>query len=133
MSAPSDSPIPPGLADALAASPEVRLAVLFGSRARGEARADSDVDLAVLGATDPVALADRLGQACGLEVDIVRLERDLPVPLLRSILRDAVIVFARAGEAARWVVRAQTLLALVGPRHRDAARRFLERLAARGR
>ena len=37
-----------GLARGLRAEPTVRLAYLFGSRARGAARPDSDVDVAVL-------------------------------------------------------------------------------------
>lgn len=45
-----------GLATGLRAAPDVRLAWLYGSRARGTARADSDVDVAVL--VDDACTAD---------------------------------------------------------------------------
>lgn len=37
------------IAEVLAAAPEVRLGILFGSLAQGAPRPDSDVDLAVMG------------------------------------------------------------------------------------
>ena len=46
------------LAQALASIPGVRLGYLFGSRARGKAREDSDYDIAVL-LDDRNARADR--------------------------------------------------------------------------
>ena len=57
---------------------DVRLAMLFGSRARGCARPGSDVDLAVEApGVDLWTLAADLSQAVGLEVDVVDLPRDV--------------------------------------------------------
>jgi predicted nucleotidyltransferase len=56
--------------------PEVRAVYVFGSRAAGEARADSDLDLGVL-YTTPQSLAttlrleEELEQAVGMKVDLV--------------------------------------------------------------
>ncbi|HEV7784094.1 MAG TPA: nucleotidyltransferase domain-containing protein [Thermoanaerobaculia bacterium] len=78
--------------------PAVRLAVLFGSTARGEARPRSDVDLGVL--LDPDTPASRreveaeLGRAAEREVDVIFLA-DAP-PLLRfEISRDGVLLFEK--------------------------------------
>lgn len=78
--------------------PAVRLAVLFGSTARGEARPRSDVDLGVL--LDPDTPASRreaeaeLGRAAEREVDVIFLA-DAP-PLLRfEISREGVLLFEK--------------------------------------
>ena len=79
-----------------AAFPEVKLAVLFGSTARGVARPKSDVDLGIL--LDPYSpelrfrVEAQLGRAAGRPVDVVLLD-DAP-PLLRfEIARDGVLLF----------------------------------------
>lgn len=72
--------------------PEVELALLFGSRARGLARAASDVDVAVEGENvDRLALARDLSAAAGLEVEVVDLRR-AGYPLLKALLRDGVVL-----------------------------------------
>ncbi len=82
---------------------------LVGSRARGDYHADSDVDVAVLPRAtvpDPLGLsaevAHRLERALGRgPVDVVVLDVDrLGLPLLGSLLRDAVIVVS-TDESAR--------------------------------
>ena len=69
--------------------PPLRVAILFGSRARGAPRHDSDYDLAIL-PVDPelplsqeTLLAATLEQAAGAPFDVVRLDR--AVPALRCI------------------------------------------------
>jgi predicted nucleotidyltransferase len=81
--------------------PELKLAVLFGSTARGEARKGSDVDLGVL--LDPATQEVRhkvlaeLGRAAGREVDVVFLN-EAP-PLLRfEIARDGVLILQRQND-----------------------------------
>jgi predicted nucleotidyltransferase len=60
------------LQSALQRFPSVRLALLFGSEARGRAAEGSDVDVAVSApGQDLLALASGLSEACGREVDIV--------------------------------------------------------------
>lgn len=86
------------LRERAASLPEVKLAVLFGSTARGQARKGSDVDLGLL--VDPDTREARLKalveleRAAGREVDLVFL--DEAPPLLRfEIARDGVLLFER--------------------------------------
>ena len=89
------------LREQLAAIPAVRLAAAFGSVARGEERAGSDLDVALL--LDPAAdtaalrieIEATLGRAAGRAIDLVFL--DAAPPLLRfEIARDGVLLLARA-------------------------------------
>jgi predicted nucleotidyltransferase len=66
---------------ALRTGPPLRLAVLFGSAARGQRRPESDIDVAVLAGeagldeAQELVLARALVLAAGTEVDLVRLEQ----------------------------------------------------------
>src|SRR5215218_781574 len=80
------------LRKALRGRRDVRLALLFGSRARGRARPDSDADVAVLGKDlNLLALASDLSEAVGIEVDVVSLT-DPGYPLLNALLRDSIVL-----------------------------------------
>jgi predicted nucleotidyltransferase len=79
----------------IASLSEVRLAVLFGSTARGQARPQSDVDLGVL--LDPdtpdvrLKAETELGKAAGRSVDVVFLNQ--APPLLRfEIAKEGVLL-----------------------------------------
>ena len=80
----------------LARHPQVNFAMLFGSLARGTARPDSDLDLAV-GADRPlhsdeiIALIGDLATASGRAVDLIDLA-DAGEPLLGQILAHGVRV-----------------------------------------
>jgi predicted nucleotidyltransferase len=83
------------LRQGIASLPEVRLAVLFGSTARGQARPQSDVDLGVL--LDPdtpdvrFKAETELGRAAGRSVDVVFLNQ--APPLLRfEIAKEGVLL-----------------------------------------
>lgn len=91
------------LRQALAGRTDVRLAILFGSTARGTDRPDSDVDVAVLGREiDPLALATDLTRAVHREVQVVDLDA-VGFPMLQAIVRDGVVVAEHEkGCAARW-------------------------------
>jgi len=76
---------------AIGAQPGIAFAILFGSLARGEARADSDLDLAVdaghrLTSGEKMALISRLAAATGRPIDLVDLQAT-GEPLLGQILR----------------------------------------------
>jgi predicted nucleotidyltransferase len=90
---------------ALSEVPGVRLAFLFGSRARGQGRADSDFDVAVLvdapQADDGSALRALLARL-GREVSSVHLDvvvlNEAPVLLRHRVLRDGAVLFERDPE-----------------------------------
>lgn len=75
---------------------------LYGSRARGTARPDSDVDLAVLFETArppgyaglPLALEAAIEERLGLPVQVVDLER-VPADLFHRVVRDGRLVLER--------------------------------------
>lgn len=76
---------------ALAEHPEIELAIVFGSVARGDARGDSDVDVAVqlptpLGADQKMQLIADIAASTGRPVDLIDL-RVVGEPLLGQILR----------------------------------------------
>jgi predicted nucleotidyltransferase len=117
----------------LRARGDVALALLFGSRARGDASETSDVDVALLApSADLFEIGAQLSQASGLEVDVISLA-DPGVPLLDELLRDAVVLYeARPGVYPTWRARVLADLELDRPwyeRMRDA---WLERVAERG-
>lgn len=86
---------------------EVVAVYLFGSEARGEARADSDIDLAVLFAQalpptlmgPELALGGQLEALLGRRVDLVNLNTASP-DLSHRVFRDGVILLDR-DKAAR--------------------------------
>lgn len=88
-----------GLRQVLAARNDVAAAYLFGSRARGTARAESDVDVAVLYRHPPPAgyaglpldLEEGLEKVLGLPVQVLRLN-DAPVDLVHRVLRDGRLI-----------------------------------------
>jgi predicted nucleotidyltransferase len=85
---------------ALRTEPSVRLAVLFGSGARGRAHARSDLDLLVdFDAPSPARLAvleESLSRAAGREVQLVPLRTAQDTPgLLADALRDGRVLVDR--------------------------------------
>lgn len=104
---------------ALRTEPSVRLAVLFGSRAVGEERPDSDVDLLIDHATgsldDVVGLQRRLQGQVGKPVHLVLSEDAEQAPaLLADILLEGRVIVDRADGWRRLSLRRQAAL-------RDAA------------
>lgn len=94
------------IAQAVAAEPDVLAAYLFGSRARGQARERSDLDVAILetpGRSLGLEAEDRLRRAIaegtGLSVDLALMRWSSPV-LAFEVLRDGLRVFVRDEEKA---------------------------------
>jgi hypothetical protein len=86
----------------------VVVAYLYGSRARGEARADSDVDVAVLLRPEvppedylavSLRLARRLESALRERVDAVTVLNDAPLRLQYRVLRDGVTLHVADDDA----------------------------------
>jgi len=89
---------------ALAAHPDIELAFLYGSVARGEARRDSDIDVAVqapkaLDAGEKMRLIEDLAVATGRAVDLVDL-RTVGEPLLGQILKHGIQVRGNPADRA---------------------------------
>jgi predicted nucleotidyltransferase len=95
----------------LAGRADIRVAILFGSQARGVARPDSDVDIAVdAPGVDVLSLGAALARALERDLDVVPLE-DATIPLLEHLVRDGIVVHEGfAGAGALW--RSQTLATL---------------------
>ena len=108
---------------------------LYGSRGRGESRADSDVDIAVLcdAPLDPVNLFDaagRLGTRLGAAVDLVDLRRAGGLLRVEATHRGRVLV-PPTTEASAFVTHALADYAAFAPRRRAATRAFEEKLRGR--
>lgn len=88
---------------------EVRFAILFGSQASGQARPQSDVDLAVLlnapmSAKDKMSLISDLSALCGLPIDLVDL-RVAGEPLLGQILKHGIRLLGTDSDYAELIKR----------------------------
>jgi predicted nucleotidyltransferase len=119
------------LRGALSGRKDVRVALLFGSRARGRAREDSDADVAVLGRNlDLLELAADLSDAARVEVDVVSLD-DPGYPLLNALLRDSIVLHeGERGAAAAWRSRALLQAETDRPGYERMRDSYLRRLAA---
>jgi predicted nucleotidyltransferase len=94
-------PLLVGTREALRTEPALSLAVLFGSRARGDDHPGSDVDLLVClrGAANRREVASRLSEKLGLRVQIVTLEDARTAPLLLAeAMREGRVLVDRRGE-----------------------------------
>jgi predicted nucleotidyltransferase len=84
------------LRELVARFPQIRVAALFGSMARGTARPDSDIDVAVqadkeLSADEHIAITEAIALAFNRSVDLVDL-RTAGQPLLDQIVRTGIQV-----------------------------------------
>jgi len=112
----------------------LRFAVLFGSCAKGTARPESDVDLAIVpsGAftlADEGDLALAIARATGRELDLVRLDRTEDLVLRREIARGVLVREGVPGAFARF--RAEALIAWLDfePVYTRATELYLKRVA----
>jgi predicted nucleotidyltransferase len=123
------------LRGALRTEPNVRLAVVYGSVARGDDATGSDIDLLVSLAEDrsdaAVKLAVRLERVLGREVDIARLNRvqsAAPLLLLRAI-DEGRVVLDRDGQWSQLLARRPQLARRARSAHSARRRRARASLA----
>jgi len=119
---------------ALVQGPRLRLALLFGSGAKGRLRPDSDLDVGIIPVDaamtlrDELALASRFSSATGREVDVVRLDR-APTILRWEVARNHIVLGADPPEALpRFVAAAALEHADLQPLLDDARERLVRRL-----
>jgi predicted nucleotidyltransferase len=129
----ASSELPRALSLFFARWPQVRLVLLFGSRATGKNAVDSDLDLAIDAPKDDLdPIAGALSAELGLEVDVIPVA-DVTIPLLEALVRDGVVVHeGKRGAAASWRTKALIDLETDRPwyaRTRDA---WLRRVADKG-
>ncbi|HHV62701.1 MAG TPA: nucleotidyltransferase domain-containing protein [Firmicutes bacterium] len=89
----------------MSALPEIRRVILFGSRAREDARSRSDIDLAIDAPSDSISLWERvmeIGDSLEtlLPVDIVFLEQ-APPGLAERIRAEGVVIYDRDVDPAK--------------------------------
>lgn len=133
-----NEPMLDALRGALAEGPALRLAMLFGSVARGRQRPDSDVDIAILPRDPDLPLAaeldlqNGLAKAAGREVDLVRIDH-ASVLLAWEIAKHGRVLLAEpAWEAPRFLARAAIEHADFAESVAPAQRLFLRRLMGEG-
>ena len=121
------------MAEVLAAFPEVRLALLFGSEARGTARGDSDVDVAVdASPTSLGQVAAALSSRLGAEVDVVRLDT-ASIPLLEALIAEGIVLHeSKPGAGALWRSRVLAQLETDRPWYRRQRDAWIQRVAEHG-
>lgn len=94
---------------ALANHQDIELAIVFGSVASGNARRDSDIDVAIqgaaiLGADEKMRLVAELAAATGRPVDLIDL-RTAGEPLLGQILKHGRMIRGDAADRAALMQR----------------------------
>lgn len=148
MSNAPPSNAPPSIVEAiervretLAADPRVASALLFGSAARNRARADSDLDVALLAADgaqvralrrDLLRLGARASLAAGRDVQLLLLD-DAPPVLGRQVFAYGRVLFDRDPQRLASTLERILIAYFDGAYHRGIMEQALRaRLAARG-
>jgi predicted nucleotidyltransferase len=123
----------------LQAGPPLRLAMLFGSAARGTAHAGSDLDIGIVPVDPELALSieldlqAELARVCGRDVDLVRLDR-APTLVKWKVARDGQVLLQWSpSEAARFVASAASEYLDFAPSFERAAERFRRSLVRAGK
>ena len=107
---------------------------IFGSEVQGNARSDSDIDLAALFSSRPQPL-DVLGargdleEILGREVDVVDLDRASPILVMQVLKHGRLLVDRDPKRRIAFVVRTRSLYEDVKILRRESGKRLLERVA----
>src|SRR5690348_3101084 len=76
--------------------PSIDKVIVFGSRARGDHRNNSDIDLALVGEDIPDTISLDISEASGLyKVDVIHYNKVKNANLLAEIDREGKVVFQR--------------------------------------
>ncbi len=120
----------------LAGYPGIRLVLLFGSQARGQAHAGSDLDLGVEAdpSVDLAQLAGELAHALAVPVDVVSVApSEASIALLEEVLRDGKRLHeAYPGAYGSWLSRTLALLETDRPAHAKMRDAYLKRVVNQG-
>ena len=114
----------------------LRLAVLFGSGARDELRADSDLDVgfvpldASMTLSEELALQATLEQAAGRSVDLVRLDRASTLLRWRAAREGVPLLTLARHDWPRFVAQAGIEHGDFAPTYARAAERLRRRIAS---
>ena len=120
----------------LQSGPPLRLAMLFGSAARNQLRATSDVDIAILPADSRMSLRAELDlqvaleRACQRQVDLVRLDHASTLLRWEVARAGKPLLDPSATEAARFVAEAASEYFDFQPAFAQASAVFRRALAA---
>ena len=115
------------LREALRTEPNLKLAILFGSTARGDAGSRSDIDLLVdwkdRSRARPGALLAKLEDATGRRVDLIRWEQAKKSPLLMDqVLSEGRVIVDRGYVWPRLLAEQDTIIARARRHERQLAR-----------
>lgn len=113
---------------------DIRVALLFGSQARGSAGPSSDVDIAVdAPSIDPLTLVAELSGVLSRDVDVIPLDEHTPIPLLERILREGIVVHqAFPGAGALFRSRTMAMLETDRPWYERMQEAWLKRVREKG-
>ena len=121
---------------ALCSGPPVRLAILFGSTARGTQRIDSDIDIGIvpedpeLSLNEELTLQTELSRVSGRQVDLVRLDRASTLLRWQVVRYGRALVEAEPFAAARFTADAVAEYLDFAPAFERAAENFRRVLTA---
>lgn len=71
---------------------------IFGSRARGDFREDSDYDIFIIGKislSDELKLEDELSDILKQDVDVIKLDKDTDRILAKNIINEAHVIYSK--------------------------------------
>jgi len=121
---------------ALRSGPPLRLAMLFGSTAKGTQRSDSDIDIGIvpedpeLSLTEELTLQTELCRVSGREVDLVRLDRASSLMRWQVVRYGRALVEAQPFAAARFTAETVAEYLDFAPAFERAAENFRRFLTA---
>jgi predicted nucleotidyltransferase len=120
----------------LRSGPPLRLAMLFGSTAKGTQRIDSDIDIGIvpddpeLSLTEELTLQTELSRVSGRQVDLVRLDRASTLLRWQVVRYGRALVEAKPFAAARFTAETVAEYLDFAPAFERAAENFRRVLAA---